>query len=135
MAAIAIQPYVMKRAIFTVDADDYSAHISDVVFTPTTSSLTWSSIGGGSFSDASSPTWTCQTGYAQDWVTPDSYSIYLLEHAGETVAATFAPDGEDGPTFEVNLIINAGPIGGAANEVQVGTVQLGVVGEPVLAAA
>lgn len=136
MAAIAVQPFVLKDALFTVDADEYQAHVSSVVFTPASSAVTWIGLTpSSSFSDASSPTWSCAVGYAQDWTTTNSFARYLHDHQGETKAVVFAPLGGDGPSFEAELIINAGPIGGEVNTVQVGTVTLGVVGAPEYVAA
>ena len=135
MPVISVAPFVLKDAIFSVDIDEYQHHVSGVVFTPTSSVVTWVGITPASaFSDGSTPSWGCQVNYAQDWTTPNSFSQYLLEHAGETKAVVFEPIA-GGPSFTADLIIAAGPIGGETNTVQVGTVTLGVVGEPVLVPA
>jgi hypothetical protein len=136
MPTITVQPYVLKDAVFSVETDEYQHHVSGVVFTPTSSQITWIGITPASaFSDTATPTWTCVVNYAQDWTTVDSFSQYLLEHQGETKDCTFAPIGATGPSFDATLTIVAGPIGGEVNTVQVGSVTLGVVGEPVLVPA
>jgi len=136
MTAIAVQPYVLKDATFTVGTDSYEAHVSGVVISPTSSVVTWVGLTPSSaFSDGSTPTWSAVINYAQDWTTANSFAQYLLAHQGETKSVVFEPIAAGGPSFEVDVIIAAGPIGGETNTVQVGTVTLGVVGEPVLVPA
>lgn len=134
MATITSAPYVLKDAVLTIDSDDYEAHVSSVTLTPSTSTVTWQGITpAASFTDTTSPSWTCALAYAQDWTTTDSLAQYLLENAGERKTMVFQPVGATAgdPTFTATVIIAPGPIGGAVNTVQVGTVTLGVVGEPV----
>ena len=138
MTAIAVQPYVLKNAVLTVDVDDYAAHVSSVVFTPSSSVVTWIGLTPSSaFSDSATPTWVCDIAYAQDWTTADSFSQYLLENQGQTKTVVFKPIGATvgDPVFTADIIIVAGPIGGEVNTVQVGTVSCGVVGEPELSSA
>lgn len=134
MATINSAPFVLKDSVLTVDADDYEAHVSSVTFTPATSTVTWQGITpSASFTDTTSPSWTCALAYAQDWTTPNSLSQYLLDNVGERVTMVFQPQGAmtGDPMFTATVIVAPGPIGGAVNTVQVGTVTLGVVGTPV----
>ncbi|HEY9494605.1 MAG TPA: hypothetical protein VIR15_07115 [Intrasporangium sp.] len=134
MPAIASAPFVLKDAVLTVDVDDYEKHVSSVTFTPAMSVVTWTPISpSGVFSDSTSPSWTCAVEYAQDWTTADSLSQYLMDNAGQTKTVIFKPLGATtgDPTFTATVIIAPGPIGGAVNTVQTGTVTMGVVGEPV----
>lgn len=138
MPAIAVAPFVLKDAIFQVGTDSYEAHVSSVLFTPTYNAVTWVPITPtGAFTDQSSPTWQCAIEYAQDWTTPNSFAQYLIANKGQTKVVVFKPQGSTTgkPLFTASLIIVAGPIGGAVNTVQVGTVTLGVVGEPVKSVA
>lgn len=131
MAQIAVKPRVFKDYVLTIAADSYEKHVSGVSITPQSSVVTWQ--GGtpdATFTDATSPTWTCGIDYAQDWETPNSFSQYLLANAGETVAATFKPLGAAGPTFNVDLVITPGAIGGAIGGYGTASVQLGVAGAP-----
>lgn len=138
MVAIAVAPFVLKDAVFTVGTDSYESNVSGVTFTPTSSTVTWVGITPTSaFSDQSTPTWSCVVDYAQDWVTANSFSQYLLANQGLTKVVVFKPQGitTGKPVFTASLIIVAGPIGGTVNTVQVGSVTLGVVGAPVKTAA
>lgn len=134
MAQVASAPFVLKDAVLSIGTDDYEKHVSGVVIQPAMSVLTWNAITpSGAFSDATSPTWSVTLNYAQDWTTANSLAQYLLTNAGQTKTAIFKPLGATtgDPTFTVTIIIAPGPIGGEANTVQVGTVTMGVVGEPV----
>ena len=134
MAVIAVSPYVLKDAVFTVATDSYENHVSGVTFTPATTPVTWQGLTPASaFSDASSPVWTCVVSYAQDWKTTNSLAQYLLANAGLQKVVVFKPLGATTgqPIFTATLIIAPGPIGGDVNTVQVGSVTMGVVGAPV----
>lgn len=134
MATIASSPFVLKDAVLTIDTDDYEAHVSSVAITPTMSTVTWQGITpAATFSDTTAPTWACALTYAQDWTTPTSLSQYLMDNAGTQKTLVFKPVGATSgdPIFTVDVMIAPGPIGGAVNTVQVGTVTLGCVGEPV----
>ena len=138
MVAIAVAPFVLKDAVFTVGTDSYESNVSSVVFTPTSNTVTWVGLTPSSaFSDTSSPTWECAIGYAQDWKTANSFAQYLMANAGQSKVVVFKPQGitTGSPIFTATLIIAAGPIGGEVNTVQVGSVTLGVVGAPVKTAA
>lgn len=134
MTQIAVAPYVLKDALLSIATDNYEKHVSGVVFTPQTSPVTWQGLTPDSaFSDASNPIWTLQMDYAQDWTTVNSLAQYLLTNAGQQKIAVFKPLGATTgkPLFTATIIIVPGPIGGAVNTVQVGTVTMGVVGQPV----
>lgn len=134
MATIAVAPFVLKDALLTIATDNYEKHVSGVVFTPQMTPVTWQGLTPDSaFSDASSPTWTCQMDYAQDWKTTNSLAQYLLTNAGLQKVAVFKPQGATtgSPIFTATLIIVPGPIGGTVNTVQTGTVTMGVIGSPV----
>lgn len=138
MAQIAVAPYVLKDALLQIATDNYEKHVSNVLFTPQTSPVTWQGLTPDSaFSDASNPIWTCQMDYAQDWTTANSLAQYLLTNAGQQKVAVFKPLGTTTgkPIFTATIIVVPGPIGGAVNTVQVGTVTMGVVGQVVKTAA
>lgn len=138
MVAIAVQPFVLKDAVFTVETDSYEAHVSTVKFTPTVETITWVGLTPSSaFSDSSSATWECALSLAQDWTTANSLAQYLLDHAGESVQAVFSPKGATtgSPVFTATITLVPPEIGGDVNTVQVSSVTCGVTGEPVLSTA
>ncbi len=132
MTQIAVTPRVFKNYRLRIGADNYEQHVSEVSFQPSSSIQTWK---GGTpeavFSDATNATYTCQVVYAQDWETPESLSLYLMNHEGETIEGVeFHPLGPTGPSFLADLIIVPGAIGGAIDAYGTATVQLGVQGKP-----
>lgn len=138
MATIAAQPFVLKDALLKVGADNYEAHVSSVLFTPSSSGITWQGLTPASaFSDAGSPTWTCTIEYAQDWKTANSLAQYLLANAGTQKVVEFRPQGTatGNPIFTATVVIVPGPIGGSVNTVQAASVTMGVIGVPVKTAA
>lgn len=132
MATLEVQPLVMKDIELEIELSDYRKHVSQVELSPKTSAITWTGMGRNTHTDQSSATWDCTLKYAQDWDSPDSLSRYLYEHEGETVDATFRPRSGVGPSFEVQLAITPGAIGGVVNAFAETSVTLGVNGRPVL---
>lgn len=137
MANIAVKPIVLKDCLLVIDADNYEAHVSSVVVSPTVATKTWKGMTpAATFSDSTAPTWVAALDYAQDWETVDSLARYLFEHQGETVTALFQPKkGAALPEFTVDLVITPGPIGGTVDDYMTGSVNLGVSGQPVLGVA
>lgn len=120
----------------TATYDDYTAAVSDVNFTPTTATATWTGIGGNTLTDIGAPVWALGLGYAQD-LAEDSLQRYLHEHHGETRLARFTPvtaAGEPGTGVPIyaRVRLAAGGIGGKAGaDVAVATSTFGVIGAPV----
>jgi len=134
MATIAVAPFVLKDVLLVIGTDNYETNVAEVVFMPTSSQVAWQGLTPAStFVDQTIPTWTCKLTYAQDWVTTNSLAQYLLTNAGVTKTVVFKPQGATTgkPIITATVIIAPGPIGGAVNTVQTGTVTLGVVGTPV----
>lgn len=129
-------PYSLKTATLTVDADSFEAAVSDVTFTPTVATATWTGIAGNTVTDVSAATWAVAVGYAQD-LEPGGLARYLHEHEGETADVVFTPvtaDGEPGEAVAVQATVKLAPgaIGGKAGaEIAVATATWGVVGRPV----
>lgn len=136
MTQIAVQPIVLKDVRFVVGTDNYEKHISSATLkpTPTQETKTWQ--GGtpsASFTDTGTPqvSWTLELEYAQDWDTTNSLSNYLLTNSGQQKNIKLQPKaGLSGVTFAVTATIVPGPIGGAINEWQTGSVSLAVTGQP-----
>lgn len=127
MPVLNVQPLILKDVELILEAagDDYRKHVSGVTFTPTSSQTTWTGLGLNTHTDSAIPTWVCQLDYVQDWTTTDSLSLYLYQHEGETVPATFRPTSGAGPSFTANLSVVPGAIGGQVNAYATTTVTLG----------
>jgi hypothetical protein len=130
MATIALTtPYSLKNATFSVESDDYTAAISAVIFTPSTSTSTWRGIGGNVLKDQAIAEWTCQIDFAQD-LAETGLLRYLLANEGASKAVTFVPVAE-GPTVAATLVLTPGQIGGTADgNTATASVQLAVTGKP-----
>ncbi|MGW5239495.1 hypothetical protein ACWEOW_11230 [Monashia sp. NPDC004114] len=134
MATITPVPFSLASALLNVATDNYEKGVSNVLFTPSYSQLTWQGLTPDAvYTDASNPTWTLQFDYAQDWTTANSLSQYLLTNAGTQKVVVFKPNGATTgkPIFTATVLIVAGPIGGAANTLLTGTVTMQVIGQPV----
>lgn len=140
MAKLAVQPHVLKDIVLSVAADDYARHVSTARLEPTTTAekITWHGLSpDAAFSESGTPetTWALVLTYAQDWNTENSLSQYLLDNAGEAKTVVLQPRAGSGQkTFTVEAVIAPGPVGGDYNTVAVGTVTLGVNGQPTVGA-
>lgn len=134
MVAIAVAPLVLKDVVLTLGTDSYEKHVSEVRFTPSASTISWTGLGGNTVTDVATATWAAALGYVQDWETVDSLSQYLLANEGLSVEATFKPKSGSGPSFTATLTITPGAIGGAVNAYATTQVTLGST-KPVLVPA
>lgn len=128
-----VKPLVLKDVLLTLGSgtDDFRKHVSGVTYTPSTSTMSWTGLGGNTHTDLSTATWTLGLDYVQDWDSAESLSQFLLEHQGETMAATFQPIAGTGPSFTSDVTITPGAIGGQVNAYATTSVQLGTTA-PVL---
>lgn len=133
MTVVPVAPIVLKDVTLQVDTDNFEMHVSQVQFDPAAQTQTWKGLTPAAvFTDQSSPTWTCTLAYAQDWSNAESLSSYLYAHQGEVKHVTFLPDVNSAQaTWDADIIISAGSIGGSVDAFSVGTVTLGVQGRPV----
>lgn len=125
-----VKPYVMKNATFTVAADEYTAHVSEVRFTPSTQTATWRGIGGNVVKDQSNAEWSCVTGIIQD---TDAQGLhqYLIDNEGQTKTVVFTPV-SGGPGVTAVIVIGAPEIGGSADAFATASVTHPVVGKPIV---
>lgn len=135
MATIEVAPIVLTDVSLLIPTDDYAKNVSSVMLTPTSSTVTWNGLGKNSFTGASIATWAVTIEYAQDWETTNSLSQYLYANEGNKVEMTFKPQSGSGPSFEVEVTIVPGAIGGAVNTVAVASVTLPCSAKPVLVPA
>lgn len=136
MAQIAVAPYVKKDAVLTIGTDTYEKHVSNVQLTPSVDVVKWQSVTpAGSFQDTTTPVWTLELELAQDWTTTNALAAYLLANSGLQKTVIYGPQGSTvgKPKFTFDVMITPGPIGGKVNEVQLSTVTLAVIGQPVKA--
>lgn len=131
MATIALTtPYSLKNATLAIDADDFSAAVSQVQFTPSTSASTWRGIGGNVLKDQAIAEWSCTIALAQD-LAPGGLLRYLLDNDGEKKTVVFTPVAA-GPTITATLIMSPADIGGTAGaDMATSSVTLAVDGKPV----
>lgn len=135
MSIVPVTPLLLKDVEATIGTDDYRRHLSQVEFTPSSSTTSWTGLGLNTHTDSSTATWALTLKYAQDWDDPDSLSRYLYDHEGETVAMTFRPRSGIGPSFTAQVVITPGAIGGSVNAYAETSVTLGCNGKPVLVPA
>jgi hypothetical protein len=124
MATVAVNPFVLRDVDLVIGADNYEAHTSQVEFTPTTSQVSWTGLANNTVTSQTTATWQCTIALAQDWGTPNSLSQYLMDNEGEVVSVTFTPASGQG-SFEADVTITPGAIGGTAGAFAVATVTLG----------
>lgn len=128
MTTLPVLPLVLKDVELLIGSgtpDDFRKHVSGVIFTPSSSTATWTGLGLNAHTDALTPTWVCQLDYVQDWKSANSLSRYLYDHEGETLPIEFQPTSGDGPSFTANVTIVPGAIGGQVNAFATTSVQLG----------
>jgi hypothetical protein len=129
---MAFQPFIMGTSVLTIAATAYQVEVSSAVFTPSSSTITWTSIAGATHSFAPPATWVLDLQLAQDWAEASSLSRYLHDNEGDIVAAVLTPVG-GGPTATANITLTPGAIGGDTTAVAGATVSLGST-KPVLSA-
>lgn len=130
------KPYSLKTAtaVFKIVGEaatsDFSSHISEVTFTPSTSSSTWTAINGNVISDGSIATWAAGLGLVQD-LDAAGFMRWLLDNEGKRAEALFTfADGTD--PCKIMLTLQPSNIGGAANgNVAEASVTLPCDGKPV----
>lgn len=105
-------PFALKSATLSIAADDYTAAITQVEFTPAVASSTVRTIDGIAHKDQSTAEWSCTIGFIQD-LDPDGLLRYLLDNDGQTKTVVFTPDAL-GPTITADLVVSPGTIGGTA---------------------
>lgn len=124
------KPYSLKAAKLSIVADDYTAAVSGVVLTPSSSSTSWRGIGGNTITDQSISEWKLKIDAAQD-LAPAGLQRYLLTNEGQKRVITFSPIGTAGPTITVTATIAPGQIGGAADgNISTFTVEMPLDGKP-----
>lgn len=126
-----MQPYVLKDAVLTIAADDFTSAISQAVFTPQVQ-WGWSQ---SLCSVSSTPyflgvKWLVTISYLQD-LTDGSLTTYLLEHVAETKEVIFTPVA-GGKSLRADVMIVPGQVGGVTNQLATATATMPLFNEPEL---
>ena len=120
-------PIVLKDIVVSIGTDDYAPALSQAVFTPSTSDVSYVGMSpGASWTDQTEPTWKLDLTFVQDWTDPNSLANRLYEDAGTTVSVKFQPkDGVALPAFNSEVTLAHGPIGGPGGQYGTSTVSMG----------
>lgn len=127
------QPIILGNSAITIDGDAFEGQVGGAVFTPSSSTVSFTAINSATYNFTTPATWVLDLTYAQDWNFAEALSRYLHEHEGEVVPVVFEPvDGQ--PSVTANITITPGAIGaGDVTSVASSTVSLGST-KPVLGA-
>lgn len=112
----------------SADTDDLTPQVSEIRFTPTTQSGSWTGISGNSVSDQSIATWAATLGCIQD-VASSGLLRWLLANEGKK--AEFDAQLTTGVTVGFTATISPAEIGGAVGPGYLtSTVTLAMDGKP-----
>lgn len=136
-----INPFVMKNVELIFGAEgatevvpatdnDYRQAVDQVTLTPSSSGLSWTGLGGNSFTDQATATWTMTAAGAQDWLTAGSLAELLFDHEGERRPYLLRPIAGEGPSFTGIAILTPTQVGGSVNAVAPFSVTIGLTGKP-----
>lgn len=131
MAEISLTPTVLKDSVFTLDGNGYVGSVSNVTFTPASTTVTAKGLTPSAvYTDQTAATWTVAITYLQDWDTEDSLANLLFDNEGDEVTLTFAPN-KTGALWTAQVKLVPGTVGGAGDAFMTATVTLGITGRPV----
>lgn len=103
---------------------EFSSKVDQVVFTPSSSTVTWTAIDGTTYSETSPSTWTADIQFLQDWDDENSLGRLLFDHEGAEATLTFEPL-SGGVSVVTTATLSPGAIGGTAGSVATSSVSLG----------
>ena len=126
-----MQPYVLKNAVLSIAADDFTAAVTQAVFVP---QVLWS-WHSTLCSTTASPVfdgirWLVTMSYLQD-LTDGSLTLYLLEHVAEAKEVIFTPVA-GGKSLRADVMIVPGQVGGVTNQLATATAVMPLFDEPEL---
>ena len=120
MASIVVaKPFSLKTATVSIKPDgsstasDFSDHISQIQFDPSTSSASWTSVSGKVIQENAAPTWAASLALVQD-LDQAGLLRFLLTNQGKkaTMDVTFK-NGTD--PAHISVTLSAASIGGTAD--------------------
>ncbi|GAB3812095.1 hypothetical protein [Kribbella italica] len=123
--------YVLKDALFTVEATDYANQATSVMLTPEQATQTLRTlVPDGVVQDVDTATWTCAINGIQDYVAAQGLARLLTDMAGQQIDIVFEPK-KGGVSATVTVVAKAVPFGGPQGQFTTFDVELPVVGAPV----
>lgn len=125
--------YVLRDAVFTVEATDYANQCTSVVLTPEQATQTIKTmVPDGIVQDVDTAVWTCSINGIQDYEAARGLARLLTEMAGEQLDISFTPK-TGGDTATVTVVGKATPFGGEQGAFTTFSVDLPCIGAPVFA--
>lgn len=136
MAQINVAPVVFKNYGLKIATDNYEKHVNEVTLTATTPTAVFKGATAGQVqTDAGTTEWELTLGYAQDWATTNSLSLYLLNNNGAKKTIEFFPLATGtGPKFAGTVLVVPGNVGGKVDEMGMATVTLKFDNQPTFTA-
>jgi hypothetical protein len=133
MATITPAPLYFKDAVLEIDGDDYAPAASSASLTPSVSATTFYGLKPDAMFPESSVDWSLELTFVQDWDSASSLSRLLWDNQGTVITgAILKPRSGEGPSFEMDIHVVPGSIGGSTRAHATATVSLPVVGVPEL---
>lgn len=123
--------YVLRDALFTIEATDYASQATSIVMTPEQTTQTIKTmVPDGVVSDVDSPTWTLSINGIQDYRNAEGLARLLTEMAGEKIDVVFEPR-KGGVKAIATATAKAVPFGGEQGAFTTFSVELPMDGAPV----
>lgn len=112
-----VEPLYLTKYLVKIGDDNYEAAVDSLTFTPSSSRSSWVGGDGGSYTASSIATWEVGVGFAQDFVTPEGLTRYLLENEGKAETIEYTPqDGNpESPLVRSVVTLSPGMFGGSVN--------------------
>ena len=129
MTKIAAKPVRFKAPV-SIGEDEYTAHLNQAEWQSTQPTSSFTDLDGKTTQFGGESAWVLALGGAQDWVTVNALSQFMLEHEGEEVEVTVGLPG--GGTAVGTVIMAAPNIGGTANSPMTFQKTLPAKGKPVV---
>lgn len=137
MAAIAVAPIILNDCTVTIGTDTYEAALSKVQFDPSSSTVRWrgmSPTARKAFQTLAD--WSYSLTFAQDLVTANSLSQYLMANEGKAITMKFKPKKPatgTAPTITATILVTPGALGGDVDTIPTAAITGGVDGTPTIA--
>lgn len=129
---MAFAPFIIKDVSLTIDGGtpaEYKCEVSQVSLTPTVPIVeAFAACPDGNYKDVGVISWSATITYFQDWTEPASLANYLFENIGTTKHMTFEPQA-GGTSFEADVVVVPGAVGGTVNEYATADAEMPVSGQ------
>lgn len=134
MASLAHTPLIIKNAIVTIDAIEYSDAITSAKLSNTFETSVWTPISGNVQSTVGPLVWTAELEFGQDLVANTTLTAKLISLHGQTKTVVIKPTGTATQSFTFTAVITAPKeLGGAASAGQAtSSATFGVNGQPTI---